>query len=139
MMIQTDFEKRLSRQPNDWTTRAVYADWLDENGDSQLARAQRWMAAGKHHPKKADFRPALAREGIVWTEMGPVWEWWSRQGATSVPRDPYVLPGEVFAELRGQALYESTCWECLTRVEAEHQLAMALARLEVASDQPAGV
>ncbi len=139
MTNRTVFEKRLNRRPDDWVTRAVYADWLDENGDSQLARAQRWMAASKCYAKKSDFRPELFKAAIVRSDMGPVWEWWSRYGATGLPRMPYVLPDEVFAAMGGQALYERSCWECVTRIEAEYQLALALARLEVASDQPAGV
>lgn len=44
------FESQLSLEPDDWTTRLVYADWLEEHGESILSDGQRWQAANKKYP-----------------------------------------------------------------------------------------
>lgn len=36
-----DFERLLEAHPDDWDTRIVYADWLEENGDEDAAFFQR--------------------------------------------------------------------------------------------------
>jgi uncharacterized protein (TIGR02996 family) len=42
-------ERRLKRFRTDADTRLVFADWLEEHGEEDRARAQRWLArAGKH-------------------------------------------------------------------------------------------
>ena len=50
MSHRDQFEAALDANPADWTTRRVYADWLEENGDGDLANAQRWMAEVKVCP-----------------------------------------------------------------------------------------
>jgi uncharacterized protein (TIGR02996 family) len=45
-----DFEAQLDANDQDWELRMVYADWLDEQGDSELARAQRWMVKHGCYP-----------------------------------------------------------------------------------------
>jgi uncharacterized protein (TIGR02996 family) len=47
-----DFEAALDLAPDDWALRRVYADWLEEQGDYELAHAQRWMAVNRKHPRQ---------------------------------------------------------------------------------------
>lgn len=44
------FEHQLSLEPDDWTTRSIFADFLEDQGESALAVGQRWQAANKKHP-----------------------------------------------------------------------------------------
>lgn len=54
---QRAFEDALGSNPQDWDTRRVYGDWLEERGETQLANAQRWMAEEQLAP---DLRPCGA-------------------------------------------------------------------------------
>lgn len=47
MITCPDFESQLDANPTDWTLRLVYSDWLEEHGDIEFAKAQRWMAKHK--------------------------------------------------------------------------------------------
>jgi uncharacterized protein (TIGR02996 family) len=47
-----DFEAALDRDPDDGALRLVYADWLEEQGDVELAYAQRWMARHGKRPRR---------------------------------------------------------------------------------------
>jgi uncharacterized protein (TIGR02996 family) len=37
MTTEADFQAALDANPNDWQTRLVFADWLDEHGDPRAA------------------------------------------------------------------------------------------------------
>lgn len=43
MTTEDDFQAALDRDPKDWQTRLVFADWLDDRGD---ARGQGYRALG---------------------------------------------------------------------------------------------
>lgn len=77
--MQIAFEQKLDDDPTDATTRAVYADWLDENGDSPLADAQRWMAVKKVFPELHGVGIAFGPNGshrinFEWTMTMKAWE-----------------------------------------------------------------
>jgi uncharacterized protein (TIGR02996 family) len=118
------FEQALDADPDDWTLRLVYADWLAEQGDA-LERAQRWMA---QHQK----RPATVLEGsgygIGWT--GPRF---AHQARTTYPGLAVsLLPGELFDNLprKGKAPARHSWGDdfkgYLGRRQAEQALAVAL-------------
>jgi uncharacterized protein (TIGR02996 family) len=44
---EDDFQNRLDDQPEDWQTRMVFADWLEERGDPR-AEGYRALAAGRY-------------------------------------------------------------------------------------------
>lgn len=44
MTTEDDFNRALDRDPSDWQTRLVFADWLDEHGDRR-ARGYRALGA----------------------------------------------------------------------------------------------
>lgn len=56
-------EKHLDENPKDFTTRLVYADLLEEEGDSDFAKVQRWLIKEKKSPK---------HESEV---LEPLWSW----------------------------------------------------------------
>jgi len=41
--IERGFLHSLGEKPDDWTTRAIYADFLEEAGRFEEAESQRWM------------------------------------------------------------------------------------------------
>lgn len=45
-------EAMLGENPEAWGTRLVYADWLEEQGDTDLAVAMRWMATWTVAPRR---------------------------------------------------------------------------------------
>lgn len=52
------FEAALDKNPRDWSTRLVYADWLHDEGRLYDELAQRRMAAWRSVPLPLDNRPA---------------------------------------------------------------------------------
>ncbi len=126
------WEKLLDSKPNDFTTRLVYADWLEEQGLVNEAQAQRWM--GTHHKF-----PKRTRRQRVWDAVGLgsayiiPWRWF-REGqgrylTAMLPQEVWVC----FTDLKyylphprydhGHSMYFST------RQEAELALSQALERL----------
>jgi uncharacterized protein (TIGR02996 family) len=53
MTTEEDFQRALDREPDDWQTRLVFADWLQEHGDPRaegyraLGLIARWPVSGK--------------------------------------------------------------------------------------------
>lgn len=45
MTTEDDFQRTLDANPNDWQTRLVFADWLEEHGDP---RAEGYRAIAAH-------------------------------------------------------------------------------------------
>lgn len=80
MTTEDDFQAALDADPSDWQTRVVFADWLDERGDS---RAEGYRALGKLRkiPKQTWFN-ILTKDGLE--EVSTFWywmtggEWWMR-------------------------------------------------------------
>lgn len=74
------FVAAILETPDDAAPKGVFADWLDERGDDQLACAFRWMAWKKRHP--SNWKDAYTEAQI--------WEW------TSGPdHKPNALPNYI--------------------------------------------
>src|SRR5262245_43724780 len=86
MTTEEDFQAALDANPDDWQTRLVFADWLQERGDP---RAEGCGALGALHRSPACWR---AHEGRPY----PLWGWLKRSrtdiGAEEIlPDDWYAL------------------------------------------------
>ena len=55
-------EAALDQSPADWDLRLVYADFLEDLGETVLARGQRWIAANETCP--------FSRELVRWLQVG---------------------------------------------------------------------
>ena len=55
------FEAALAASPDDAGLRLIYADWLDDHGETAYAAAHRWLAANGKWP---DHHPRLFRLGV---------------------------------------------------------------------------
>lgn len=88
MTEQMSFESRLLDNPLDWTTRLIYADWLDEQGLKDEAFLQRWLGRYEKYPARRTS-PGARKP----------WAWWP----TYLLREQtsaYCLPAPVFFGLR---------------------------------------
>jgi uncharacterized protein (TIGR02996 family) len=126
----------LDENPGDWTTRLVYADWLEEDGEPDLAAAQRWMVGRQKYPPAFvawDFHYEDNEEYQAWggrwprvpTERAAVWRsegynWRPEVGHSVLPRTLWrALAARAYPSLRGRKWYS-------TRHLAELDLALAL-------------
>jgi uncharacterized protein (TIGR02996 family) len=57
------FLKAIDAQPYDATTRQVYADWLEEQGDSESAAMQRWL--GDMLTGRVKYDLVITRRGVL--------------------------------------------------------------------------
>ena len=62
MTTEDDFQNALDAHPEDWQTRLVFADWLEENGDP---RAEGYRALGVLRR-----RPFRGDQSTFWTHWG---------------------------------------------------------------------
>lgn len=114
MTTEDDFQKALDAHPDDWQTRLVFADWLEERGD---ARAEGYRALGvlRKHPHK---------------QSAADWTW---QGADSVSQDANKLTRDWMFIVSGFT-DGRRCWplsprDAISRREAEDAAALAFAKL----------
>jgi len=121
------FQAKLDADPDDATTRLVFADWLDERGDPRASGYRALGHLGKR-PNKSPNRPGLnpnLPEGC--------WEWWlERPRMTPVYRE---LPAGWFEAIRCTFIYQTqdpvtravidVSKDFLTRREAEDAAALA--------------
>lgn len=113
-MPSDPFSQHLDTHPEDWTTRLVYADWLEEQGRYAEAECQRWMVRKKRKP----FHFIQ-------------WSWSDKDKAVSADKSPSLLPGRVYKALPDASeevsSREEYRWRLfLTRREAETSLCKAL-------------
>jgi uncharacterized protein (TIGR02996 family) len=104
-------QAQLDEHPDDAASRLVLADLLEEQGQDEAARCQRWLAEQRKWPDN-DLKP-LGLTG---------WHWWSLPEHKK-KRVHAVLPPEV------QAGMPPSEWLFKTRAEAEAALARALAKV----------
>jgi uncharacterized protein (TIGR02996 family) len=117
---EEDFQRELDEHPEDWDTRLVFADWLEERGDPR-ADGYRAIARQKRRPLKSQRQ----------RENGVVWWWWHRFGGTfynHVPDDWFDLlpPGP------GSKMFwpsQAGPENLRSRRECEDALALAFGRL----------
>ncbi len=115
------FEKALSENWCDWTTRRVFADWLDEHGEPDLAFAERWMA---RHQLAPAYRVPYMGSRVV-----KPWAWYPLKNPLELSAPAHSrLPHAVFVTLIGSP-YPIVHKFYRQRAEAERDLAKALRAL----------
>lgn len=120
MTTEEDFQRALDEHPEDWQTRLVFADWLDERDD----------------PRAEGYRALGVRRWSPWDAIGGSYSWWDfeRGGRHPSRGDPDPEPG--FGELPtdwfdalGPRDYGKNDWGFESRSEAEDAAALAFAKL----------
>ena len=113
---EEDFHKLLDANPDDHTTRMVFADWLQEHNDP---RAEGYRALGKLKKKTSstiDNKYAMfQREGI-------------KTSSSHLPSDWYnLIEGEDFDGMKPR--FSTTSKEKITRRAVEDAAALAFSKL----------
>lgn len=125
MTSEDDFQAALDADPDDWQTRLVFADWLEERGDP---RAEGYRALGA-----VQFRPLRIadRKKIAWTvgtANNPDHRDHPRHGRAMVPADWYELVRPPTPAVHGWKM--GAYWAYFrTRRECEDTLARDFAKL----------
>lgn len=121
MTREDDFHIALDNDPDDWQTRMVFADWLQDRGD---ARADGYRAlALRHLPDRTSDHARVL-----------MWHWWRRgDDGSSYPSERVSLPADWYDRFpAGKYLSTVTSPERRdfpTRREAEDEAARAFAQL----------
>jgi uncharacterized protein (TIGR02996 family) len=120
MSVEKAFLSEIDERPGDGTSRLVYADWLEEQGRSDEAFCQRWMAKHHMHPGDRSGPRIQARYS---------WGWWPH-GMADDPKAPKhaTLPLLVYLALPKAHFYVGHRYYP-GRKEAEAALRKALAAL----------
>jgi hypothetical protein len=106
-------EAQLDVHPQDFESRLILSDILEEHQDMKMARCQRWLATNKLYPD--NNLKGVNNQG---------WHWWSNVEEKHKERFHALLPDELHPHMsEGEWLFE-------TRQEAESVLADALEKLE---------
>jgi uncharacterized protein (TIGR02996 family) len=122
MTTEDDFQAALDANPEDWQTRLVFADWLQERGDPR-AEGYRALAVRRAVPQPPHGRPR--RSGSQ-----PGWAFWiSSPGAASLlPEDWWFMWKAAVQTAR--TVNQKAIPYCLpTRRAAEDAAALAFAEL----------
>lgn len=124
MTTEDDFQRMLDANPDDWQTRLIFADWLQERDDPRAA-GYRVLGVLRKYPFYRNRREE--RKAIVESERCPFWENRGYLEERLLPEDWYEL-----LEIRGKGNYCAPMWrDCsnATRRELEDAAALAFARL----------
>jgi uncharacterized protein (TIGR02996 family) len=144
-----DFERVLDAEPDNWTLRLVYADWLDEretevpcgncHGDGQVWHERDWdsswpcpkchgsgrVSNGYADLARAQRWMAANRKRPMLHDNSRIWDWWNAERTSSTREAD--LNHSLWVTLSGGKVWmRDRCWGFPTRVAAERALAAAL-------------
>lgn len=91
MTTEDDFQAALDANPEDWQTRLVFADWLQERGDPR-AEGYRALGVSRRRPYVGGFDNT---ETGRWLGAG----WFGCEG--KLAEDAYTLPEDWFRAIKG--------------------------------------
>jgi uncharacterized protein (TIGR02996 family) len=136
MTTEDDFQKAIDESPEDWQTRLVFADWLQDRGDPRaagyraIAILQRRPLQGHKSQKEGSGKTAQVKSVDTW--------WWhcpssdaNLNGYNHIPRDWF--------DLLPEGVGSKSFWPVHTDVKGlmsrrgcEDALAMAFSKLPAA-------
>jgi uncharacterized protein (TIGR02996 family) len=120
VIAEDDFQAALDADPEDWQTRLVFADWLDERGDPRAA-GYRALGVRRLRPNK-------------WVKRSKRVHWWwgGNQRFWIAHPDVAILPAYWFKAMP-EPDYDRVAWPSHdrpnTRREVENAAALAFASL----------
>ncbi len=125
------WDKLFTETPDDWDSRLVYADWLEDENLPVLASGQRWQVTHKRYPAISMRPSVLDTTGEQWKTIQlapPTWCWYSHN---LLPQGYYSTTLQVWNHLclsqRHLAFHH--CYHYIiysSRHQAEQALAYAL-------------
>jgi hypothetical protein len=133
MLTDADYlHSMLDTSPNDWSSRLVLADLLEERGDINAALLQKWLAINKRHPNR---NLGLCSDSFEWQLVEKRIEYCRADEPTlqtNLPSQndaPNILGANLFLPMKllanSQSLQENIC-RLANRKEAEAALLKAL-------------
>jgi uncharacterized protein (TIGR02996 family) len=122
LTTEDDFQQKLDEHPNDWQTRLVFADWLEEHGDP---RAEGYRALGACRYVLCDYYPGKRPQYLPHQRSSIFCE----EGGIGKDCD-YRLPSDWYKKLLRRG-YKSTdtCIPFENRRAAEDAAALAFTKL----------
>lgn len=130
MTTEDDFQKTLDKKPNDWQTRLVFADWLQEQGDKR-AEGYRlmglWQLIARHNKGSGPY-------GCHEAGVNNSWEWWTDKETYDPQLTTCRIPQDLLRKIRSKYVYSTsekglTSKDFFTRREADDALAVAFGKL----------
>lgn len=130
MTTEDDFQTALDKKPNDWQTRLVFADWLQERGDPR-AEGYRlmglWRLVARHNKGSGPY-------GCHDDKATKSWEWWTDRETYDPQLTTCRIPLDLLRKIRSKYVYRTggkglTSKDFFTRREADDALAVAFAKL----------
>lgn len=124
MTTEEDFQLMLDANPEDWLTRIIFADWLQENGDRRAA-GYRELGIRQRMPI-LKFLPINSTFGIVGSTRNEGYTWindkfgLSHYKRETLPRNLWDLLNNYYMKSHNRVYY-------LSRREAENSFALAFA------------
>lgn len=122
MTTEDDFHRALDKNPQDWHTRLVFADWLQDRGDVRAA-GYRAIAAQQRRPLEGTHG-TLNKQGWWWHCPGTG----TRACHNDIPADWFALLPQKEGNDSFWPLHTAT-GGLRTRAECEDALARAFAKL----------
>lgn len=121
MTTEDGFHAILDNAPEDWQTRMVFADWLEERGDSRAAGYR--ALALRHMPDRTSNSTSVL-----------MWHWWRRrEDGHAYPSERVSLPSDWYDNFPGVSSETVTGAtprrDFATRRAAEDTAATAFAKL----------
>lgn len=72
---EDEFLKAIQASPNDMLPRLVFADWLEEQGDTAGAAGQRWLAKHGKRPRHTNEMNEINSDNPLHTQLQPGYTW----------------------------------------------------------------
>jgi hypothetical protein len=112
-MLETFYED-LNKNPEDWSLRAVVADWYEDNGQLEGAVAQRWMVENRK-------RPYHGSSGTF--------TWFNLDSIDPGLGDPESdIPGAIYQHLTGQETANHKTYDKLLEAETDFARALTISK-----------
>lgn len=103
MDMEIAFRRSIAEKPADWTTRLIFADWLEEQGRSAAAAFQRWVVERKTSPWSS--------------ETGKSWFWMSSGEENYYYLFPPEVPWYIFELLDAKPVHKGKLTRAFYRSE----------------------
>ena len=118
MTTEEDFQTLLDKDITDYTTRLIFADWLDEIGDKRAA-GYRKMGELQLAPFVYDMNRGLSSNNYLWV--------WVRNGKSSTK---HYLNYKWYNKLSNQPFLHDGSSDYYSRRQAEDEAAIAYYKME---------
>lgn len=115
------FQRQIDSEP--WTTLLILADWLEEQGQGDLAEAYRWLVKERKYPHRAD-------NWVPHTEEVPLWMWFPASNHNSQFNRMPLGVASTGIHRNLSAAYHNAAMEIVKARKAEKETEASLAKYD---------